>query len=568
MFSPFPLPFYLYPFAAASANQTIAMPKTKKGSKAEGVPAPKEPGNVESDPLPTSPPAPAYAKPQLPWEADVLSWMGQKENRFAAIESIRQRYLAENNTFLMTEAEWRITAEGFSRPFKPRAELMVQLMTSTLCRSGRRRGFLADNPIHFAAVLRWQKGSAAFEEMATMFENYICQLDMMPQLNAFFHAYGLIPNLKAIIPGVPHKLKHLTKGQLGRAIARMDLTMGNAAKSKCESKMKEAREQKTQARWGALGSLFTSQGQSAEADGLIASKLQAAAARAECASTGGGPSISLSDAALLATAAAAAAAAGEAQPVESDPEIETKKAGGRKRRTSAVVTLLDAGERSHFHVEESDSNLKRVAKLALLEGGFSANVMTSAEELALLWNDADFNGNGDLSMVEWQAYARDKFNALDNAAANRKAFFEAAIDKDEGSTKGAFSMPILNRSNFRLYLERCFEYNKVKYAFNHLDTSNDDRVDYEEYKLRRDVFFQILGLDPKLCKRQMSIKDEFEMMIARNESIVDGKMYLSKAQEQALAGKEKPYINFHGMAHFYRRHWMAICMGRTRNTCL
>lgn len=136
-----------------------------------------------------------------------------------------------------------------------------------------------------------------------------------------------------------------------------------------------------------------------------------------------------------------------------------------------------------------------------------------------------------------------------------RLFFEAAIDVDpEASKKGGLSMPILNRSNFKLYLNRCFEYNKVKYAFDHLDTSGDDRVDFEEYKARRGVFFKMLELDPKLCIRKLTIRDEFDLMVAREEIVADGgQIKMTRAAELAAKGNEsEPYINYHGMAHFYR----------------
>ena len=547
--------------------------KKGRGGKGKHKPPgeePAEPEEVDPDASDEEVAESDYVKPALPWEQEIVEWMGKRENRLEVVDTVRQRYLAKNNTTLMSEAEWLLTAEGFMRPYKPRAELMVQMLTTALCRSAVRRGHVSDNPNHISAALRWQKSEDAFECMATTFEGHLDKLDMSPSMNLFFHAYGLVKSINSVIPGVAQVIKHLTKPQLARKLIKMDLTMGNAAKSKFAMQRQEALERKTKARWNTLGSLFTAQGEDAEGDGLIASKVRGAAARSEVAKDGlltGGPTIGMADAILLAQADARAEGGAPADDTSAEDAsvrvLQAKRNEGNgadgktevKRKRSAIEMLLLPGEREGFTITEDDSNLKKVSKLALLEGEFNSNVTTSADELAMLWADADNNGNGDLSIVEWSAYVRDKFNPLNNAKANRKAFFEAAIDVDpEASKKGGLSMPILNRSNFKLYLNRCFEYNKVKYAFDHLDTSGDDRVDFEEYKARRGVFFKMLELDPKLCIRKLTIRDEFDLMVAREEIVEDGgQIKMTRAAELAAKGKEsEPYINYHGMAHFYR----------------
>lgn len=137
----------------------------------------------------------------------------------------------------------------------------------------------------------------------------------------------------------------------------------------------------------------------------------------------------------------------------------------------------------------------------------------SAQELQRLWNDADSNGNGDMSLTEWQGYASLKFNALASNRANKKAFNEAATsghEKDADDTPGGSSMPVLNRSNFRLFLNRAFDYNKCHYAFNWMDSSGDDRISWEEYKKRRKVVLKILELDPEMHVSGLTAREEFD----------------------------------------------------------
>jgi hypothetical protein len=41
---------------------------------------------------------------------------------------------------------------------------------------------------------------------------------------------------------------------------------------------------------------------------------------------------------------------------------------------------------------------------------------------------------------------------------------------------------------------------QVQYAFDHLDTSGDDKVTFDEYEARRKIFFRILEVDPRKCR--------------------------------------------------------------------
>ena len=298
-----------------------------------------------------------------------------------------------------------------------------------------------------------------------------------------------------------------------------DLTYGNAKKGQEMLNTETAREQKTTARWAALRSLFQSTGAPTDG-GLVSSKVRQNAKREAVGISSKQMPIleeddgSGAEAGTAASSSGGAAAAGEGQAENSDevafpgdgdgdepPEILSVADAAvvsialtnpkRVQRQSSIITLLSPQEREHFHVKEKDHHLMRVAKLAHLEDQFGS-VLSDTTELKTLWYDADNNANGDLSLTEWQSYARDKFNVLSNNKANRRAYNETAVAPEDvnpgGSrpasqvTKGSgLSMPVLNRSNFRLFLQRTFEYNKVWYAFQHLDTSNDDRVNWEEY---------------------------------------------------------------------------------------
>lgn len=362
--------------------------------------------------------------------------------------------------------------------------------------------------------------------------------------------------------------------------------------------------QKTKARWAALGSLFQSTGTELK-DGLIANKVRQHSKRA---AVGLAPSLPTLDedggdagraggAASHAGGAAAepptengngdvafpvTGAADEAPPEITDlanaavfamvDHVDLRDPSRQKpTRQSSIVTLLDVEERENFHVIEGDNPLARVAKLAYLEDEFQA-VLRDTKELKTLWYDADNNANGDLSLVEWQSYARDKFNVLSNRKANQKAYNEAAVAPDDTNpasrpnsktnqerakmaTKGSgMSQPVLNRSNFRMFLQKTFEYNKVWYAFQHLDTSDDDRVQWDEYKARRKIFLKVLEIDPEQCTRGWTAEDEFEDMRVHQERITTAsgtKVEHTKASLLALGETDK-YITFHSMCMWYR----------------
>jgi hypothetical protein len=64
-----------------------------------------------------------------------------------------------------------------------------------------------------------------------------------------------------------------------------------------------------------------------------------------------------------------------------------------------------------------------------------------------------------MSVTEWQQYATEKFSAIANKRANTKAFMESASESGcDAAAKGTgLALPVLSRSNFKLFLTRVFE---------------------------------------------------------------------------------------------------------------
>ena len=361
---------------------------------------------------------------------------------------------------------------------------MVQMLVSVLCRKASRRRSkhhsVSDDPFKLAAGLRMHKSEKAFSGMADDFEHYIDQLDVGASMNKFFVIYGAIETWTDVVPGLPVQMKHLKKQELGKHLDVMHLTLGNRRKARERATAVKAQIAKAKGRWNVLSSLLAPEDADEEGS-AIARKLRSVMR--------GGQRLrlmpSIADlatvvvqkqeaerkeviAALLqkqeqeeAAAAAAALVAAESKQLKrsrsrvSLPSAisgngsgesgasNTAKVGAaphKQKRTSCSLTLLDREARDPFHVNEGDSLMKKVAKLSLLEDSF-ASLAGTPKELKRLWNDADNNGNGDLSLSEWQGYAGQKFNVLSSSRANKKAFSEAASVGPPGLASPAASTP-------------------------------------------------------------------------------------------------------------------------------
>ena len=116
---------------------------------------------------------------------------------------------------------------SYIKPYKPRAELMVQLVVSALCRhkaskKGSRK-VVCDDPVKFAAGLRMHKSERAWDATADDFDAHIHELDASPTLNQFFTMYGVLQHEDDVVPGFRVKLKHLTRKDLRRKLSTLNL---------------------------------------------------------------------------------------------------------------------------------------------------------------------------------------------------------------------------------------------------------------------------------------------------------------------------------------------------------
>ena len=539
---------------------------------------------------------------------------------------------------------------------------MVQLLVTVLCRKASKRRSryhgVSDDPFKLAAGLRMLKSEKAFCDMAEDFEHYIDQLDDGASMNKFFVIYGAVTRWTDVVPGLPVKMKHLSKRELARDLDVMNLTLGNRRKARERAKAREAQIAKAKGRWSVLSTLLTPE-EATDEGSAIARKLRSVM-------RGGRKLRTMPPIANVATVllqkqkeerkdglftldesksqnqehkTAAAVMTVAKDLVTAKREAVEEKAPNspwttsiirrdsdiaahpKKKRMSASLTLLTKEARKSFHVNEEDSLMKRVAKLSLLEDEF-ATLTTTPKELKRLWNDADSNGNGDLSLSEWQGYAGTKFNVLSSSRANKRAFSEAAsagpstaashaatstspkkgggkdgaavaaADAKDGksppaaaaaptaapataasATKptqwkeslGGLSMPILNRSNFSKFIQRTFEYSKCHYAFEYLEQGSekkDDRVSFEEYTRRRKIAFQILDIDIGMAGS--TLQEEFDTLCVDPTDGLDEGSAAEKFVERTIETKWEPFISFRSLSAWYRRAMDSKIGGRFR----
>eukprot|EP00729_Bicosta_minor_P022834 gene22834-17878_t len=110
---------------------------------------------------------------------------------------------------------------GWKRPYVPRAELMVQLVTSCLALEQRRRR--RGDDIHlFAASLRSMKHEDSWLAMADTMEEHLADLDLSPTLKDFGVMYGCIAKRSNAFPDHPIQIKPRGKSWLARMLARLN----------------------------------------------------------------------------------------------------------------------------------------------------------------------------------------------------------------------------------------------------------------------------------------------------------------------------------------------------------
>lgn len=458
------------------------------------------------------------------------------KKRFEMEAAMKERYVTPKSR-IFTPSEWTSVVKAYKHPYVPRAELMVRLMVSAMARSQSKRR-AGDDTEMLAAALRYEKAERGFLKMADLLEEHLGKLDKSPNLKQLYLWYGAIGSVGDPIPDYPVKFKSISKMKLAHALTEMNITYGSLDASNAEKHGAQIVHEKSMQRWRSLGYMMgPSDLNGCSVDikkrirrSLTESDLQEDAkvlARLQL------PGVDVStegDEHTIIT------------PRNSRP---TTPATPERDAAQEINDLMSPDNKKQWTVDAEDSVLARVAKMTILEEIFE-NVMVDQDLVSALWTDVDDNGNNDMGFSEWRSYAATKCNVLEVHKPTARAFRDAtgeqvklweaedaaaAVKADTARADGGddAALPERRGSNtigiaadarpgdsvtnesFKFFIARAFQYTKLWYAFQYLDTSGDDRVQFDEYTAGRSKFRQILGMP---MDSGMSVEDEFQDMAA------------------------------------------------------
>jgi hypothetical protein len=171
-----------------------------------------------------------------------------------------------------------------------------------------------------------------------------------------------------------------------------------------------------------------------------------------------------------------------------------KKAGARKNgRVSAA---------EHDNMPDFDSK-----KFDALEKQFMA-VLVDDAKLDQMWDRLDFNDNQLVSLAEIDKLVVERYPLLNNKPALMRAYKQTTLK--DGGDGDAWVEP----KEFPQLLSNLFYFNKLFQAFTGLDTDNDRRLDFTEFKQGLDTLG--MTIDEK------EAQEEFDQMDSNDGGIVRG----------------------------------------------
>jgi len=190
----------------------------------------KETG-AQNIPLTEHDDTPQGQKSNWPWEKALARWMGTDlMHRQALRETMRSRF-SPGPQALYTPDEWRTQILSFQSPYKPKAEIMVQLLAVILQTGpGNPKKKKQLDLSEVCASIRCQKSEQACLEMATIFDDYLDDLDFEPTSKAFARLYNIMDDSDEEWPVTPVHIKPISQRKMYKMLALLDLTLGNEIK--------------------------------------------------------------------------------------------------------------------------------------------------------------------------------------------------------------------------------------------------------------------------------------------------------------------------------------------------
>jgi hypothetical protein len=106
-----------------------------------------------------------------------------------------------------------------------------------------------------------------------------------------------------------------------------------------------------------------------------------------------------------------------------------------------------------------------------------------------MWKQLDYNGNGLVSLAEIDKLVVERYPLLNKKPALMRAYKHATGKPETSSTDCA----LVEFPQLPALLKGLFYYNRVYHVFDKIDTGDDRRIDFAEFK----AGFTVLGLDKK-----------------------------------------------------------------------
>jgi Ca2+-binding EF-hand superfamily protein len=168
-----------------------------------------------------------------------------------------------------------------------------------------------------------------------------------------------------------------------------------------------------------------------------------------------------------------------AQPTAISDDIFAAKANGDDADTvddtdeTQQDELVDA-KRAEVVGEFDDTPSISTGKFKEAEATIKA-AMNDAKELKSYWKQMDFNGNGIVSLAEIDKFVVEKFPVLNSKPAIMRAYKKTTLKDGDGDAW-------VEKKEFPAFLRNLLYFNCLFDAFDQIDTDDDRRVDFDEFK--------------------------------------------------------------------------------------
>eukprot|EP00045_Choanoeca_perplexa_P010618 m.109156 g.109156 ORF g.109156 m.109156 type:complete len:772 (-) comp15337_c0_seq4:117-2432(-) len=190
--------------------------------------------------------------------------------------------------------------------------------------------------------------------------------------------------------------------------------------------------------------------------------------------------------------------AANAMPIDGDTLTSTTMAS-----TKMAVAPSSSSSQPLSTLRDADPAVK-TDKFDKTEAAVKA-VLADKVQLKHAWQSCDYNGNGLCSLAELDKYIVSNYAILDHKPALMRAYKQTTLNDGDGDAW-------VERAEFPAFLRNVFYFNKLFHAFEQIDSDDDRRLDFDEFKAGLKV------LDMALSDREA--RQEFDTMDSNDGGVV------------------------------------------------